>query len=328
MLTQSSILVTGGTGSIGYELITQLLSYNPKKIVIYTRNESAQVAMKQTFNDARLSFCIGDIRDKEALFKACEGIDYVFHLAALKHVPICEEQPIEALKTNVGGTQNVIDAALHNGVKKVINMSTDKAADPSNFYGTTKAIGEKMMILSNNLNTNTKMICVRGGNILGTSGSVLHLFMKQIQENNQVGITDKRMVRFFMTLQEVTGLLIKAAIEGIGGEIFIMAMPACKIIDLAEVMIEMSGKKNVGIIEHGIRPGEKLNELLISEYESQNALQYNEQLIVILPTIENPYLKEHYSIYPPLTNKIYSSNDVLMAKDEIKKMLIKSGYLF
>lgn len=326
MLTLSNILVTGGTGSVGYELVRQLLTYNPQKIVVYTRNEAGQIAMKQAFDDARLCFCIGDIRDKEALLKACEGIDYVFHLAALKHVPVCEEQPIEALKTNVIGTQNVIEAALQNRVKKVINMSTDKAADPSNFYGITKAIGEKLMILSNHLHTNTKFICVRGGNILGTSGSVLHLFMKQIQEKNEVGITDNRMTRFFMTQQEVTELLIKAAIQGKGGEIFVMVMRACKILDLADVLIETSGKSNVGRVERGIRPGEKIHELLISEYEIQHSVQY-EQFIVVLPTFENPELKDLYSIYPPVGTKTNTSNDVLMTKKEIKQMLLKGGIL-
>jgi UDP-N-acetylglucosamine 4,6-dehydratase/5-epimerase len=168
MLTQSNILVTGGTGSIGYDLIRHLLSHNPNKIIVYTRNESGQIAMKRAFDDSRLCFFIGDIRDKEALIQASRGVDYLFHLAALKHVPVCEEQPLEALKTNVIGTQNVIDAALQNKVKKVINMSTDKAADPSNFYGMTKIIGEKLMILSNHLSKHTKLICVRGGNVLGT----------------------------------------------------------------------------------------------------------------------------------------------------------------
>jgi UDP-N-acetylglucosamine 4,6-dehydratase len=327
MLAQSNILVTGGTGSLGYELIRHLISYNPNKIVIYTRNESAQVAMKRAFDDPRLSFCIGDIRDLEALVRACAGIDYIFHLAALKHVPICEEQPMEALKTNVIGTQNVVEAAMQNGVKKVINMSTDKAADPSNFYGMTKAIGEKLMILSNRLNTKTKFICARGGNILGTSGSVLPLFMKQIEEKNQIGITDYRMTRFFMTREEVSKLLINAAIEGKGSEIFVMTMPACKILDLAEVLIEASGKDDVEIQERGIRPGEKNNELLLSEYESQNAVQFNEHCIVILPMIENPELKEFYSAYLPVATKTYASNDVLMTKEEIKQMLRRGGFL-
>jgi len=327
LFKQSDILVTGGTGSLGYELIRQLLSYQPNQIVIYTRNESAQVAMKRSFNDARLRFCIGDIRDLEALIGASAGIDYVFHLAALKHVPVCEEQPIEALKTNVLGTQNVIQAALHNEVKKVIYMSTDKAADPSNFYGMTKAIGEKLMVLSNHKNTNTKFICVRGGNILGTSGSVLHVFLKQIQENHQVRITDMRMTRFFMTRQEVSELLIKAAIEGKGGEIFIMAMPSCQISDLAEVLIEISGKKNIGIVECGMRPGEKFHEILMTENESQKAVHYGRNYFVVLPAFESPELRSHYSNDPPVAAKTYSSNDNLMSKEEIKEMLRKGGFL-
>lgn len=327
MLAQSNIMVTGGTGSLGYELIRQLITYNPNKIVVYTRNESAQIAMKRYFDDARLFFCIGDIRELESLNKACVDIDYIFHLAALKHVPVCEDQPLEALKTNVLGTQNVIQAALNNGVKKVINMSTDKAADPSSFYGMTKAIGEKLMILSNKLNSYTKFICVRGGNILGTSGSVLQLFTKQIQEKNQVGITDHRMTRFFMTQQEITELLIKSAIEGKGGETFLTAMSSCRIIDLAEVLIETSGKKDVRIVDLGIRQGEKIHELLLSEYESQNALQYNKHYIVILPSIQNPELQKAYSMYPAVATKSYVSTDFLMTKEEIKLMLRKGGFL-
>ncbi|SEC70429.1 polysaccharide biosynthesis protein [Paenibacillus sp. GP183] len=327
MFTQSNILVTGGTGSLGYELIRQLLNNNPNKIVIYTRNESAQVAMKHIFNDPRLTFCIGDIRDLEALVKACAGIDYIFHLAALKHVPICEEQPLEALKTNVIGTQNVIHAAVEKRVKKVINMSTDKAADPSNFYGLSKAIGEKLMILSSHVNNSTKFICVRGGNILGTSGSVLNLFMKQAQESDEIGITDLRMTRFFMTQQEVSELLIKAALEGKGGEVFVMAMPACRILDLAEVLIEESARNDIRIVERGIRPGEKFHEILISEYESHHAVHYDKHYIIILPTIENAELMEFYSSFPGVATQTYSSNDFLMTKDEVKQMLHKGGFL-
>ncbi|MDB5056018.1 MAG: UDP-N-acetylglucosamine 4,6-dehydratase [Bacilli bacterium] len=327
MFTQANILVTGGTGSLGNELIRQLVSFNPNKIIVYTRNEASQMAMKRAFDDVRLSFCIGDIRDKDALVEACEGIDYVFHLAALKHVPICEEQPIEALKTNVIGTQNVIHAALQNRVKKVINMSTDKAADPSNFYGMTKAIGEKLMILSNHLNTGTKFICVRGGNILGTSGSVLPLFMKQIEESNEVRITDLRMTRFFMTQQEVSELLIEAAIKGKGGEIFVMAMPSCKILELAEVLIEASGKKDVRIVEHGIRPGEKIHELLISEYETHSAVHVGKQYIVVVPALNYFEWKNFYSAYPAVATRTYASNDVLMTKEEIKRMLQKGGFI-
>ncbi|MGZ9586825.1 polysaccharide biosynthesis protein [Paenibacillus marinisediminis] len=327
MFSQSNILVTGGTGSLGYELVRQLLSFNPNKIIVYTRNESAQVAMKSDFDDARLSFCIGDIRDERALIEALKGTDYVFHLAALKHVPVCEEQPIEALKTNVLGTQNVIQAAMQTGVKKVINMSTDKAADPSNFYGLTKAIGEKLMILSNHGNIKTKFICVRGGNILGTTGSVLKVFLKQIAEKNQVGVTDNRMTRFFMTQVEVTELLIKAALTGQGGEIFVMSMPACKIVDLAEVLIEAYSKNKVEIVESGIRPGEKIHEILISEYESGNAVRYDKDYMIIIPNNYNEEVRRYYSLFPPVQKKTYHSYENLMSKEEIKQMLRRGGFV-
>ncbi|UUZ84301.1 polysaccharide biosynthesis protein [Paenibacillus sp. P26] len=250
----------GGTGSWGVELVKQLLTLDPREIVVYSRNESSQVAMKRAFEDSRLQFCIGDIRDKEALTKACRGVDYVFHLAALKHVPVCEDQPYEALKTNVIGTQNVIEAAIENNVKRVINISTDKAANPSNFYGMTKAIGEKLIIYANLLGTQTTFVCVRGGNVLGTNGGVIHLFKQQIAEKGRLGITHKDMTRFFLTQQEAIKLLLKATVEGKGGEIFVMKMPTCKIMDLADVLIEHMGKKQVEIVELGVRPGRKFTK--------------------------------------------------------------------
>ena len=200
MYKNSTILVTGSTGSWGHELVMQLLKHDTKKIIIYSRNESAQVAMKRAFEDQRLSFCIGEVRDKEALSRACRGVDYLFHLAALKHVPVCEDQPYEALKTNVLGTQNVTEAAIENGVKKVINISTDKATNPSNFYGMTKSIGEKLIIYANLLKTPTRFVCIRGGDVLGTNGSVIHLLEQQIRETGQIGLTHKDMTRFFLML--------------------------------------------------------------------------------------------------------------------------------
>jgi UDP-N-acetylglucosamine 4,6-dehydratase/5-epimerase len=327
MFGNSTILVTGGTGSWGHGLIRQLLPLNPKKIIVFSRNESSQVAMKRSFDHPRLSFCIGDVRDKEALVKALEGVDYVFHLAALKHVPVCEDQPYEALKTNVIGTQNVIEAAIENKVKKVINISTDKAANPSNFYGMTKAMGEKLIVYANLLGSDTKFICVRGGNVLGTNGSVIHLFINQIKEKNLIGITDYEMTRFFLTQQEAIDLLLRAAKEGRGGEIFVMTMPTCKILDLAEVLIESLGKNDVKIIELGIRPGEKIHEILLSEYESLNAVAYDKHYLVILPTIEIPNLKQFYAAYPSAQMSSYSSGDSLMTKKEIKQLLVKGGFL-
>lgn len=326
MFEQQTILVTGGTGSWGYELVRQLLPQNPRKIIIFSRNESSQVAMSRMFEDSRLSFCIGDIRDKEAVTKACEGVDYVFHLAALKHVPVCEEQPYEALKTNVIGTQHVIDAAIAAEVKRVIYISTDKAANPSNFYGMTKAIGEKLIVYANLLRTNTKFVCVRGGNVLGTNGSVVHLFMNQIQHKNQVRITDKRMTRFFLTLEEAIVLLFKASETSLGGEIYVMTMPTCRITDLAEVLMESMGKQ-VEMVETGIRPGEKLHEILLTEFESKSTVVYDEQYLVIMPALTIPGLKEHYSHCPPVDFDSFCSSEGVMNKDEIRAMLIQGGFL-
>jgi len=327
MFTNSKVFITGGTGSWGHELVKQLLGKNPKEIVIFSRNETSQVAMKRAFDDPRLHFCIGDIRDKEALVSASEGADYVYHLAALKHVPVCEDQPYEALKTNVVGTQNVIEAAIENKVKKVMYISTDKAANPSNFYGMTKAIGEKLIVHANLLKSDTKFVCVRGGNVLGTNGSVIHIFMRQIREKREIGITDKEMTRFFLTLEDAIQLLFKASEESMGGEIFVMMMPTCKIIDLAEVLIEALGTKNVKIRELGVRPGEKIHEILYSEYESPNTVIYDSQYLVIMPTLDIPGLKQAYARYPLADMLNYCSSEGLMNKEEIKDLLVKGRFL-
>ncbi|MBB3113624.1 FlaA1/EpsC-like NDP-sugar epimerase [Paenibacillus phyllosphaerae] len=326
MFTNQRILVTGGTGSWGYELIRQLLPQQPKEIIVYSRNESSQVSMSRAFEHPALSFCIGDIRDKEALMKACEEVDYVFHLAALKHVPVCEDQPYEALKTNVIGTQNVIEAAIANKVKRVIYISTDKAANPSNFYGMTKAIGEKLIVYANLLRSDTKFVCVRGGNVLGTNGSVVHLFMNQIKTKQQVRITDMNMTRFFLTLQDAITLLFKASTESVGGEIFVMTMPTCRITDLAEVLMESMGIE-AEMIETGTRPGEKLHEILLTEFESTTTVVYDDAYLVILPPLDIPGLRQHYSAHKNVDFDSFSSKDNLMSKEEIKAMLIRGGFL-
>ncbi len=327
MFEGKKILITGGTGSWGHELVRQLLKKNPQQLVVYSRSEASQVAMRRLFDDQRLSFCIGDIRDKEALSDACAGIDYIYHLAALKHVPICEEQPYEALKTNVTGTANVIEAAIEHRVEKVIYISTDKAANASNFYGLTKSIGEKMIVHANTLSSDTKFICVRGGNVLGTNGSVISLFIHQIKHLQEVGITHLEMTRFFLTLEEAITLLFKASEVALGGEIFVMIMPACRIVDLADVLAQEMGVKNYAIRELGVRPGEKIHEILYSEYESDFTIKYDDQYLVILPTIDIPGLKAAYQAYPKVKKKLYSSSDQLMSKDEIRQMLIRGRFL-
>ncbi|MGM7700951.1 polysaccharide biosynthesis protein [Pseudalkalibacillus sp. Hm43] len=327
-MRNKTILITGGTGSWGHELVKQLLEKDPKEIRIFSRNEASQVQMQHEFEyNPKLTFIIGDIREYQGLLKASEGVDYIYHLAALKHVPICEHQPYEALKTNVLGTQHVIEAAIQSNVEKVIYISTDKAANPSNFYGMTKAIGEKLIIYANLLSPTTKFVCVRGGNVLGTNGSVIHVFKRQIEQKGEIGITDKRMTRFFLTLQDAIKLLFKATDESRGGEIFVMKMPTCRIIDLAEVLIEASGKKEVKVIEAGIRPGEKLHEILLSEYESNTTVYFDEEYFVILPTIELQNLNEFYKSYKKIDLHSYSSHESLMTKEAIKEMLEKGGFL-
>ena len=320
VFTNSSILVTGGTGSWGIELVKQLLTLNPRKITILSRNENRQVIMRRNFEDTRLHFCIGDIRDRDTMNSACSGVDYVFHLAALKHVTVCEENPIEAFKTNILGTYNVIEAATNNNVKKVMYVSTDKAADPANTYGMTKALGEKLIIHASETNSNTKFFCIRGGNVLGSSGSVLPLFIKQLEEQNRIMITDKRMTRYFVTPEYAIETLLQAAELGTGGEIFVMHMNACKILDLAEVLIEHFQKKDVDIIEIGARNGEKLHEVLVAENEERFASVFNKDLIRISTKATG---KENASIPTVLLD----TKQRLMTKQEIKDLLEEGGFL-
>ncbi|MFF2753727.1 polysaccharide biosynthesis protein [Psychrobacillus sp. NPDC058041] len=320
MFTNSTILVTGGTGSWGNELVKKLLSMHPKKIMIFSRNENRQVVMRRAFPDTRIQFCIGDIRDREALGTACFGVDYVFHLAALKHVPVCEENPIEAFKTNVLGTYNVIEASIENNVKKVIYVSTDKAADPANTYGMTKALGEKLILHANQKNPTTKFLCIRGGNVLGSSGSVLPLFVKQLEEQNQIIITDRRMTRYFVTPQHAINTLLQAAELGTGGEIFVMHMNACKILDLAEVLIDFFQKKDVDIIEIGARNGEKMHEALIAQNEEPLATVFNNDLILITSTNSSKGKT-------PLPTVLLDTKQRLMTKTEIKELLTDGGFL-
>ncbi|MDP9579594.1 UNVERIFIED_ORG: FlaA1/EpsC-like NDP-sugar epimerase [Bacillus sp. 1751] len=327
MFDNKTILVTGGTGSWGYELVKQLLTHNPKEIRVFSRNESNQFTMKQEFdNHPKLSFIIGDIKERESLMESCQDVNYVFHLAALKHVPVCEDQPIEALKTNVHGTQNVIDAAISCNVDRVVYISTDKASNPANFYGLSKAMGERLIIHANTLNTKTKFVCIRGGNVLGTNGSVIHVFKKQIQEKGKIGITHPNMTRFFLTLEDAIKLVFKATFESLGGEIFVMKMPTCKIIDLANVLIEASGKETIEIETLGIRPGEKIHELLLSEYESTTTVTYDEYF-VILPPIHIEGLKEYYAPYTLVNLEKYDSSKETISKEAIREMLLKGGFI-
>jgi FlaA1/EpsC-like NDP-sugar epimerase len=281
--------------------------------------------MKRRFNDPRLKFVIGDVRDYDAVKLATRNVDYIFHLAALKHVPVCEENVQETIKTNIDGTTNIVNAAIENRVRKVIDVSSDKAVEPINLYGMTKAVGEKIIVQANDLTDYTKFVCIRGGNVMGSSGSVIPFFIEQIKSGGPVTLTDRQMTRFFLTLEEAIQLLFKASIDSIGGETFVMNMPACYIKDLAEVLMDVYGQ--VEIKETGMRPGEKLDEMLISHHESKLSYCYDDNYFLTLPSNYNQALAVRYQDCKSFPHKEFSSKTKIMNKKEIKEMLKKGNFI-
>ncbi len=281
MLNNKSILITGGTGSFGKAFTKYVLeNYDPKKIIIYSRDEFKQFIMQNEFREyaEKLRFFIGDVRDRERLVRAFEGVDYVVHAAALKQVPACEYNPAEAIKTNIHGAQNVIDAALDTSVKKVVALSTDKAVNPINLYGGTKLVSDKLFIAANAYAGN-KDICfsiVRYGNVAGSRGSVIPKFHDMIRHGcTELTVTDYRMTRFWISLRQGVELVIKALEESTGGETFISKIPSFKITDLAEAMLPGCRTKEIGIY-----PGEKLHEIMITVEDSATTYEYDRHYIV------------------------------------------------
>lgn len=330
MYKDKTILITGGTGSWGHVLTSRLLLQDPKEIRIFSRSELSQVYMAREFSNPKIKFIIGDVRNREALDLAMKDVDYVFHLAALKHVPICEEQPNEAILTNIDGTKNVIHAAIKNGVKKVIDVSTDKAVAPYNLYGMTKSVGERLIINANKLSSTTDFVCVRGGNVIGSNGSVVPLFIEQIKKYNYVTITDVKMTRYFISLEEAIDLLTKAAEISVGGEILVMNMPACKILDLAKVLIDVYGNEKTKIKKIGSRPGEKLHEELISVQECPNSYVVSNNYFLITPNTPVKELSSYYNTfkdYKKVTFKSFNSSQNLMNYEEIKDKLIQIKFI-
>ena len=326
MFNGTRIFVSGATGSWGQTLITMLLKkYNVKEIICFSRGELQQVLMKRRFNDPRLKFVIGDVRDYDAVKLATRNVDYIFHLAALKHVPVCEENVQETIKTNIDGTTNIVNAATENRVRKVIDVSSDKAVEPINLYGMTKAVGEKIIVQANDLTDYTKFVCIRGGNVMGSSGSVIPFFIEQIKSGGPITLTDHDMTRFFLTLEEAIQLLFKASIDSIGGETFVMNMPACYIKDLAQVLMDVYGQ--VEIKETGMRPGEKLDEILISHHESKLSYCYDDNYFLTLPSNYNQALAVRYQDCKSFPHKEFSSKTKIMNKKEIKEMLKKGNFI-
>ncbi len=286
-LNNKTILVTGGTGSFGNHIVKKIIkNYKPKKIIIFSRDELKQFDMANELNAPKsyLRFFLGDVRDQDRVESALQGVDIVFHAAALKHVESSEYNPYECIKTNVIGTQNIIRAALKNNVDKVIFISTDKATNPLNLYGATKLAAEKLIIAANNIRGKSRTIlsAVRYGNVIGSRGSLIPILDKCLKNKTKsVPITDSKMTRFFITLDQGVNFVLSNLNYMQGGEIFIPKIPSVKIIDIAKVY---APNKKIKII--GIRPGEKLHEVLISEDESMNTVETNDRYI-ILPRFYN-----------------------------------------
>jgi UDP-N-acetylglucosamine 4,6-dehydratase (inverting) len=281
MLNGKTILITGGTGSFGHHFVDYVLAhYQPKKIIIYSRDEFKQFNMQNAYkqHEKTLRFFIGDVRDKERLQRALTGVDYVIHAAALKQVPACEYNPIEAIKTNINGACNVIDACLDTGVKKVVALSTDKSVSPANLYGSTKMVSDKLFAAANSYSgaDGTKFAVVRYGNVAGSRGSVIPFFQNIINNGGkQLPITDYRMTRFWISLEEGVKLVIKALEESRGGETFISKIPSFKITDLAQAMLP-----GCEMPEVGIREGEKLHEVMVPAEDSAFTYEYDKHYII------------------------------------------------
>ena len=317
MLNNKTILVTGGTGSFGKKFTEIILKkYKPKKLIIFSRDEFKQYQMAKKFPTTKynIRYFLGDVRDKSRLERAFDGVDYVVHAAALKQVPALEYNPIEAVKTNVMGADNIVDVAIDKGVKKVIALSTDKAVNPINLYGATKLVAEKIFIAANAYaGSKVKFSVVRYGNVVGSRGSVVELFLKLKKEKAKVNpITDERMTRFWMTLEQSVELVTNALKEAEGGEVFVPKIPSMKIVDLAKIIGPNCKLKKVGI-----RPGEKMHEILVSSDEMRKTKSVKNTYIILPQFFLNTDAQKKYEKYP------FISGDIEYTSDKNKKWLTK-----
>ncbi|GEL78487.1 SDR family NAD(P)-dependent oxidoreductase [Tenuibacillus multivorans] len=286
---KKKILVIGGTGEIGRKIIEKLMVEEPELIRLFSRDEHKQYLLDNELgSNSRLEFMIGDVRDYDRVLSAMQGIDYVFHLAAMKHVPSCEFNPYEAVQTNIHGTYHVVRAANEQNVKKVIFTSSDKAISPTNTYGSTKLIAERLITATEHSSGkgDTVFASVRFGNVMGSRGSVIPLFKKQILDHSKITVTDHNMTRFMMTLNQATDLTMKALQEANGGEVFVLKMPVIRLKDLSTIVVEEMCQKHqldsnqIIIEEHGLRPGEKMYEELMTYDESTTALDLGDMFVI------------------------------------------------
>lgn len=326
MFNDQSILITGGTGSFGRSFVASLLSnYHPRRIIVFSRDELKQYEMQQDFNHPCLRFFIGDVRDKERLIQAMHGVDYVVHAAALKQVPAAEYNPSECIKTNVHGAENVIAAAIANGVKKVIALSTDKAASPVNLYGATKLLSDKLFVAANNITGSNpiQFAVVRYGNVVGSRGSVVPYFRQLLAAGAEsLPITDERMTRFWITLKQGVEFVQQGFYRMQGGELFVPKIPSVRIVELAEAMAPSLPRRLIGI-----RPGEKLHEMMISRDDSLHTVEFSDHF-VIMPSIQfnsvpdylcNP-LGEQGVMAPPGFKYTSDSNSHFLSVEALREL--------
>jgi len=324
LLNNKTILITGGTGSFGRKFTRSVLkSYDPKKIIIYSRDEYKQHLMRENFKEyeEKLRFFIGDVRDRDRLYRAFDGVDIVIHTAALKQVPAAEYNPIEAVKTNIHGAENVIDAAIDKNVKKIVALSTDKAANPINLYGATKLVSDKLFIAGNAYvgDKDTRFSVVRYGNVSGSRGSVIPYFKSLLNSGKMIlPITDFSMTRFWVTLEEAVKLVFYALENANGGELYVKKCPSFKVTDLAEAV-----NPSCELEEVGIRPGEKIHEVMVTEDDSRTTYEYNDNYI-IYPSLDwwdNVYVKKGGTKVKNNFRYASNNNEKWLSVKHLEKML-------
>ena len=330
-MDNKSILITGGTGSFGNKITEMILDrYSPNRIIIYSRDEFKQDLMKKKFMKeypnqvSKLRFFIGNVRDKDRLYRAFKGVDYIIHAAAMKQVPACEYNPFEAIKTNIHGAQNIIDAALDCKVKKVVALSTDKAVNPINLYGGTKLVSDKLFISANAYSGDQGTIfsAVRYGNVAGSRGSVIPYFNSLLEDGvNELPITDFEMTRFWITLEQGVELVFKALKESKGGETYISKIPSFKITDLAKAL-----REDVKLKEVGIREGEKLHEVMVTKSDSRNTYEY-ENHYIIYPNFEWWSFDKYFTSGGELIKKGFeynsANNEKWLGIEDLKEEMLK-----
>ena len=326
MFENKKILITGGTGSLGTVLTTKLLKTDVDTIRIFSRDELKQSQMESRFNDERLRFLIGDIRDKERLEKAVEDVNIVIHTAALKHVPVIEYNPFEAIKTNVQGSQNLVEACLKNDVEFALAVGTDKAVSPFNTYGATKLLKERLFVSANYYKGShkTKFSCVRYGNVLGSRGSIVPKFIEQITSGKKITVTDPNMTRFSIALDQALDLIFRVIKNAVGGDVYIPKLNAFKVGDMKDVLLDLMCCKNEEK-RIPVRIGEKFHEILINEHEIRNTYENQDNDYVIF---ENQLTKDHSETIPnakktTLTTEYSSDKVKITSKEELKEIIIK-----